>query len=720
MRDGRLKILDFGLAKRRGDRGDASPASTTDTLTSPGTVLGTVGYLAPEQLRGEPATFASDQFAAGCVLYEMLAGRRAFPGASPAEIASAILRDEPLPLDAVRPGLPPPLVWVVERCLAKLPRDRYGSTSDLARDLRTLKDHSGEVLRSSGSSSRRFAPPRIARRGLLAAGVVGAGAALAALLVALRPSPPVPEFRRLTFRDGNVWKALLEPHATSIVYSASWDSGAPRLFRTAPEVAGMDRPIEAPAFLPFTFDASGARVLGLLGPGRPALNLSGTLAWLPAPGGTPRTVAERVGWADARGGVLVAVRDAGESRVLEVLDASGRRVRELFSTSGAVSWVRISPDGARVAFLHHPWRYASGGEVVVARVDGSSRGAVTPSFENVAGLDWNARTGEIWFTAQSAQDAGGTLWAVSPKGRRRIVHRGLEFYVLQAVRGEERRAVFTVGESRASLLVRRRGEPLRNLSWLGWSSVRDISPDGRTILFSESGTGAVGSFVRPSDGSGTAVPLGGFDAQRFSPDGTSVVGLAGRGRADQQVVVAPVGPGAPQALTEGPATYDDAIWAGPGRVLARRSGAGKGARFVLLDVAGRSETDLGPAPCRIPAATRAGTRLACIASPDWRRILVRDLVPAAPSRVLFALPEGGDVLARVAWSDDGARLFAVTTGFRLLTLDASTGGVVSDETLALPPGDNRYIGAALWGDASLAVYTSARESSALFVGEGLE
>ncbi len=122
----------------------------------------------------------------------------------------------------------------------------------------------------------------------------------------------------------------------------------------------------------------------------------------------------------------------------------------------------------------------------------------------------------------------------------------------------------------------------------------------------------------------------------------------------------------------------------------------------------------------MPASTRSGTRLACIAAPDWRQILVRDLEPGAPGRSLFVLPEGGDLLARVSWSDDGTRLFAVTTGFRLLTLDAGTGRVVSEEALPLPPGSNRYIGAALSGDASLAVYTSARESSALYVGEGLE
>ena len=720
-RDGRLKILDFGLAKLRRQPGDPSPAGTTDTITSPGTLLGTVGYLSPEQLRGDPATFASDQFSTGCVFYEMLTGRRAFPGASPAEIVSAILRDEPLPLDTIRPGLPPPLVWVVERCLGKLPRDRYGATADLARDLKTLKEHSGEVVRSSPSTPRPATPPSPLRRGLLAAGLLALGGALAGLVVVLSGPRPAPEFRRLTFRDGNVWKALYEPRSTSILYSAGWDGATPRLWRTAPEVAGMDRIVEAPPLLPLAFDAGGARVLALLGAGRPALNLSGTLAWLPSPGGTPRPFAEGYGWADARGDLVVAVRDAGESRVLDVLGPDAKRMRSLFETTGAISWVRLSPDGRRVAFLHHPWRYDSGGEVVLAEVDGSGRRSLTPAFSNVAGLDWNARTGEVWFTAQGAQDAGGTLWAVSPRGSSRVVHRDLSFFTLQAVRGEERRAVFSLGESRASLLVRRRGEPLRNLSWLGWSSVRDVSPDGRAILFREAGTGAAGSFVRPSDGSGTAVPLGALDAQRFSPDGTQVVGLAGRGRENQHVVVAPIGPGTPRILTAGAATHDDAVWAGDGRVLARRSVAGAAeAHFVLLPADGGPESDLGRADCRVPAVAPDGARLACIATPDFRRVFVEPLAPGASPRTVLALPAGDEQRSRVSWSSDGARLFAVTTDFRLLTIDAASGRLIDSETLPLPPGSNRFIGAALSGDASLAVYSSARETSALYVGEGLE
>ena len=670
LRDGRLKILDFGLAKLRREAGDPSPASTTDTLTSPGTVLGTVGYLCARAAEGREATFASDQFSAGCVLYEMLAGRRAFPGAAPAEIASAILRDEPLPLDSVRPGLPPPLVWVVERCLAKLPRDRYGLTSDLARDLRTLKEHSGEVVRSSGSSPRRVPPPRVGRRGLLAAGLVAAGAGLAALLVFLRPAPPVPEFRRLTFRDGNVWKALLEPRATAIVYSASWDSAPPRLFPTAPEVAGMDRPIEAPAFLPFTFDASGARVLGLLGAGRPALNLRERSR------GCPPRAGRRARSRNASDGRTRAATSSSrsatrvETRVLEVLDGSGRKgprplvhVRRAFlgaDLSGRRER-RVPPPPLALRERRRGRRrargrlLARGGHARVRERRGSR-------LERAHGRSVVHRAG----------GPGRGRDAVGRSARGPSAHRPPRPRILRPAGGPGRGTARALhgGGTRASLLVRRRGEPLRNLSWLGWSSVRDISPDGRTILFSESGTGAVGSFVRPSDGSGTAVPLGSRRAALLA--GRELRGRAGRARPREPAGRRRSGrAGSDEDADGGPgdARRRDLGRAGPRPHAAR--GRGRGGPVRPAPGRGGPAVDLGPAPCRIPAVTRTGTRVVCIAAPDWRRILVRDLEPGRPAGVSSPCPKAGKVLARVSWSDDGTRLFAVTTGFRLLTLDAA-------------------------------------------------
>jgi serine/threonine protein kinase len=149
--DGFAKILDFGLAKR-------TPALTEDDSrintrsaiqTRPGLVLGTVGYMSPEQARGAPAEFRSDQFSFGAILYEMLTGRRAFERASAAETLSAIIREEPSALAQLNPRVPPPVRWIVERCLAKSPDDRYTFTRDLARDLASAREHLPEMLAST-------------------------------------------------------------------------------------------------------------------------------------------------------------------------------------------------------------------------------------------------------------------------------------------------------------------------------------------------------------------------------------------------------------------------------------------------------------------------------------------------------------------------------------------------------------------------------------------
>ena len=130
-RDGLAKILDFGLAKL------TAPESSIETQT--GGLLGTVGYVSPEQVSGQPADFRSDQFSFGAILYEMATGKRAFQKGTSAETLVAILREEPEPLVSLNPQAPAPLCWVVERCLAKAPNERYASTRDLARDVAAMQ-----------------------------------------------------------------------------------------------------------------------------------------------------------------------------------------------------------------------------------------------------------------------------------------------------------------------------------------------------------------------------------------------------------------------------------------------------------------------------------------------------------------------------------------------------------------------------------------------------
>ena len=151
-RDGWVKILDFGLAKLAEAVTQGLSGMATASGTVPGMVMGTVGYMSPEQASGKPADFRSDQFSLGTMLYELATGRRAFQRDSTAETLVAVIREEPEPIAKLNPRLPAPLRWIVERCLAKDADGRYASTRDLARDLATLRDHLSEAV--SGESPR--------------------------------------------------------------------------------------------------------------------------------------------------------------------------------------------------------------------------------------------------------------------------------------------------------------------------------------------------------------------------------------------------------------------------------------------------------------------------------------------------------------------------------------------------------------------------------------
>jgi tetratricopeptide (TPR) repeat protein len=177
--DGFVKILDFGLAKLRFemldgheqwfDSGTPTWPESPSPRTAAGVVLGTVGYMSPEQARGRPVDHRSDQFSLGVILYELATGRPAFRRETPAQTIAAVIEAPPPPLTTLAPGLPPPVCWAIERCLAKEPAERYTSTQDLARDLHNLRERLGEVG-SSGSRPDAGVPKAWRRRtrGILA------------------------------------------------------------------------------------------------------------------------------------------------------------------------------------------------------------------------------------------------------------------------------------------------------------------------------------------------------------------------------------------------------------------------------------------------------------------------------------------------------------------------------------------------------------------------
>src|SRR4030095_760187 len=175
-KDGFVKILDFGLAKLTEPVSqDASVLPTAIAApTEPGTVMGTAGYMSPEQASGQSVDFRSDQFTLGSSVYERATGKRAFQRKTGAETLVAIIREEPEPLSQLAPKAPAPVRWIVDRCLAKDPEERYASTKDLARDLKSLRDHLTETSLSGGLEAAE--PLKTPRRRWLAP-------AVAALLV---------------------------------------------------------------------------------------------------------------------------------------------------------------------------------------------------------------------------------------------------------------------------------------------------------------------------------------------------------------------------------------------------------------------------------------------------------------------------------------------------------------------------------------------------------
>src|SRR5262245_32657018 len=234
-RDARVTILDFGLAKLTQAEGTVSSATNLPTETrgtEPGVVLGTLGYMSPEQVRGKPADARSDIFSFGAILYEMLAGRRAFQGDSAADTMSAILKEDPPDLSVTNQSVSPGLERIVRHCLEKSPEQRFHSAHDLAFDLEALSTTSGSPSAVGGVKATRRPFVRVPILAAVATLVLGA---LLGHFLWRTPKPSEPSYRRLTFRRGNIGTARFGPDGRSVVYSASWEAQPIEIYTTRVE-----------------------------------------------------------------------------------------------------------------------------------------------------------------------------------------------------------------------------------------------------------------------------------------------------------------------------------------------------------------------------------------------------------------------------------------------------------------------------------------------------
>ena len=723
MKDGRVKILDFGLAKVASITRGSEDSATMQALTEPGLVVGTASYMSPEQVRGLPVDPRSDIFSLGCVLYEMVSGRRAFRGASTVETMSAILTEEP-PDITTAAGPPPGLERTIRHCLEKDPEDRFQSARDLAFDLDTITHLSGRASALTVGVTKRTraatsAPPPqlpVWKNWFLWTTVALALFSAALAYLVFRPKPQ-PEYHRLTFRRGSIHAARFAPDGHTIVYSARWENDPYGIF-TITDNGPESRPLGLAGTGLFGVSSKGELAVGLHLRAGNSFVEEGTLARIPLGGGAPREVMDNVRFADwsPDGSELAVLRPTVKGDQIEY--PIGKIIYQ-GPSGGYISEMRVSPDGARIAFLEHP-TVSSGGYVAVVDRAGAMK-KLTPDYDgNAMGLAWSPKGDEVWFTA-ARTGARNDLYAVSLSGRLRLVASDVVSLILQDI-GKDGRVLLTeMKDYRSRIMFRGPGDDHdRDLSWLDYSMPRSLSRDGKQLAFDESGDGAGDQppvYVRPTDGS-PAIKLGFGRLPALAPDGRSVLALD---PGNSGITIFPVGVGQPRHL--GVKGYVlSSVQATPGGkdLVVFASEKGHGSRGYLLSVDGGV-----PRPFTAEGVTRVGGGL----SPDGK--WVGGFEAASGRTVLYPLDGGapepepgilpGDRIA--SWNTDGSALYVYHTGefpLRLVKVERKTGR--REELREISPADQAgsdgASGIILTPDAKSYAYSLTQQLADLVVVSG--
>jgi eukaryotic-like serine/threonine-protein kinase len=617
-KDGRVKILDFGLAKlTQPDPGsNPSMATVTHGATEAGVVMGTAGYMSPEQVRGMALDPRSDIFSFGAILYEMLTGKRAFHGDTPADTMSSILKEDPPELNETNRNVSPALERIVQHCLEKNPESRFHSASDIAFDLEHLSGLSG--------SSARLATTGVAQpRRKLLIGI--AGGLLAACAVyglgwwhgKSGAQLSQPEYQQITFRTGRMGNARFTPDG-SVVYSASWDGGEDQLYMSRTDDPGSRE-----------LGIKNAELLSISKGGELAIRLntvfyggyarSGTLARVPLSGGTPHEVLDNVQDADwsANGDAMAIVRYVPENNHWRLEYPIGK---VLLDTINWISHPKISPDGKWVAFADHQNPGGDDeGSVAVIRADGSDNNKdklLSSGWTSLQGILWSPVGDEIWFTSTNTGSASNPR-AVTLSGMLRTITN-----VPGGMWLEDMRNGTVLTEANHTRLGIKGMEPggkeEHELGWFGWSELRDISRDGRKIVFEEEGDGGGANytvFLRDTDGSPPA-KIGEGRAMAISPDGKWVVAEPAKGG---PLNLLPTGAGEARQLTHDAVSYDLARFFPDGkRLLAYGIEVGHGGRDYVIDLSSGDSKPVTPEGISGVQVSPDGKNVA-VRGPDGKR-----------------------------------------------------------------------------------------------------
>jgi eukaryotic-like serine/threonine-protein kinase len=746
---GQAKVLDFGLAKLtpQGNRvvdasgGATRTAISVDQLTTPGSSMGTISYMSPEQARGETLDNRTDLFSFGVVLYEMATGRQPFSGTTSAVVFEAILNKAPTSPVQLNPGLPPQLEVILNKALEKDRELRCQSAAELRADLKRLKrDADSSRAGSSGAiatvkttrqetiaekevpaGKRNRLLPVLVCLGLLAA--VGAGLLLGKRMWGFSGAS-APLYHEITFRRGEIRSARFAPDGQTILYSAAWQGNPVETFSAR---QGM---VESRSL-----GLGRAELLAISSRGEMALSIGshpvgtwinvGTLARAPIAGGAPRPIVEDVEWADwsPDGNSLAIVRNVGGRDRLEYpID------KVLYETSGGwISYPRVSPKGDYVAFMDHPNQGDDGGSIAIVDLAGHKR-ELTGEWYGTQGLAWSPDGKEVWFTA-SELGLFHYITAVDLSGKQRLVTRVPGSLVMFDI-WRDGRVLLARADRRREVMGLSSGETKeRDLSWLDYSYPAGLSADGKTLLFDEEGIGGgvqygdtqdltYAVYIRNTDGT-PAIRLGEGGASALSPDQKWV--LVVTPIAPGQLRLLPTGAGESKPLTNDSINHQWARWFPDGkRLVFSGNEPGRGVRFYTQDISGGKPNAISPEGVDAQAfAISPDGQFVVGIGPDQKGYLY----PTAGGEPrLFNGVEPGDL--PITWSEDGRSIYLYRTGevpAKVYRLELASGKKsVWKEIAPLDPTGVSTIGPILMTpDGKTYVYGFHRTLGDLYLVEGL-
>jgi hypothetical protein len=666
--DGQVKILDFGLARQLSSS-EHSGATQTVAATDPGTVMGTIGYMAPEQVRGQAVDARADVFAFGAVLFEMVGGARAYQRDTAADTMTAILTQEPPELAGSRPELSPALDRIIRHCLEKNANERFQSARDVAFALEALSGSSfsgvAQAAEAATPRSRRALSPVVV--GLLVVVGIAVGLAAGRALLAPAAGPPL-TFTMKTFEPQSIFNARFMPDGDTIVFSAAATGSVPHLYEIRTGT------LEARPFGPAQTHLLAVSSKGELAVLTDAVYLnhrvfSGTLARMTVEG-APRPWLDKVREADwsPDGETIAIIRDTGSRDQLEYPVGT-----KLYEANGYLSDPRVSPDGSRVVFMEHPTRYDDRGYVKV--VDRSGRVSnLAGEYWGEEGLAWSPDGSTVFFGASARANGGRSAGEMSyqiyevprdgsSEARFALTSPG-DFTIHDIAKTG--RWLATREETRYGIVARGAGQAEeRDLTWLNkcWSPT--LSRDGQRLLFSDGNGGSDYAVVwRKVDGS-PVVRLGDGDAGGgWSPDGRWALGYL---VSKSQLVAYPIGAGDPMRIDAAPVSHIEfASWLGDAQALYLFGAEdGQPAKHYRLPMQGGRPT---------PILTQAPAVSAAILSADGTRAIV-----AAADGSWSVYPvDGGSAQPLVGlqptdlpsgWTDDGRDVLVMKLGHMPAVLD---------------------------------------------------